>query len=336
MNDLNTHNDKPISTSRRDFLLDTLAVSGVVATSLSLPSTVFANSISDTQNVLRLGYLPNADATPLLVAYANGYFAEEGLKVAPPESVSSWASLIQGFVTGQFDLIHLVNPIQVWSRHNHQFPSNDFAIAVGKDTDIQSLADLAGKQVGVPYWYSMHNLLLQSALQHIGLKPVIKGFDATLAKEEVNLHLVKPSMRASALEAKRIDASIVAQSTPEKALPVGTKRLSLNTPKNDFCCTEQTLSAKPGWTQKVMNATLKAQRYTQQHREQVTQMLSQTGQNYIPISAPALKRAMLAHDSLSSETTYQPWQHGRIIDLSPSATRLLMQSVNQTFVVMKV
>ncbi|MDY6992292.1 MAG: ABC transporter substrate-binding protein, partial [Pseudomonadota bacterium] len=153
--------------SRRDFLLDTLALGGLTAAGLGWSN----NSLAADDGILKIGYLPIADATALLVAHAYGYFEQQGLKVAQPTLVPSWARLIQGFMAGTFNLVHFLNPIPVWLRYNHDIPVkimswahiNGSAIIVGKHTHIQSFADLGGQQVAIPYWYSMHNILLQMA-----------------------------------------------------------------------------------------------------------------------------------------------------------------------------
>ncbi len=45
---------------------------------------------------------------------------------------------------------------------------------------------------------------------------------------------------------------------------------------------ENTVAAKPEWTQKVMNAVVKAQIYAQENKGEVAQMLSKDGKKYCP------------------------------------------------------
>jgi len=337
--------------SRRDFLLDTLALGGLAAAGLGWS----ANSLAADDGVLKIGYLPIADATALLVAHAYGYFEQQGLKVAQPTLVPSWARLIQGFMAGSFNLVHFLNPIPVWLRYNHDIPVkimswahiNGSAIIVGKHTNIKSFADLGGRQVAIPYWYSMHNILLQMALRHVGLKPVIKERHAQLAAHEVNLRVLPPPVMVPALMAQNIDAFIVAEPINAAGeLKAGGKvlRFTGDMWKNHPCCVvcmhEQQIQAQPAWTQKVMNAVVQAQIYAQQHKEEVATVLSREGKNYIPVAANILKHAMLVYDAQryakpDAIVHQQQWQNGRI-DFSPwpypSATRLLVDAMNQTLV----
>lgn len=336
--------------SRRDFLLDVLAAGGLMATGLSLPRRTWAQA--DDSEVVKIGYLPIADATALLIAHAKGYFQEEGLRVAQPVMVPSWTQLIQGFFTGKYNLVHFLNPIPIWLRYNHQIPIkimswahiNGSAIIVGKHVAARSFADLAGKQVAVPYWYSMHNILLQMALREVGLKPVIKHNYEKLASNEVNLRILPPPLMVWALKARNIDAYIVAEPINAKGELLAEATLLRFTGdmwKNHPCCVicmnEHTVAARPNWTQKIMNAIVRAQGYAQQNKAEVAEILSQQGKNYIPAPVKVLKRAMLTYDTqtyAASQAILHPqWGNGRI-DFAPwpfpSATRLLVENMQQT------
>jgi NitT/TauT family transport system substrate-binding protein len=65
---------------------------------------------------VRIGYLPITDATPLLVAHGKGYFEAEGLKAEKPVLLRSWAQIVEAFISGQVNVVHLLSPITVWAR----------------------------------------------------------------------------------------------------------------------------------------------------------------------------------------------------------------------------
>ena len=78
----------PVCKKRRIFLKKT---------ALSLPG-VFIPSLGNSKNSgasLKVGYLPITDATPLLIAHALGYFAQEGLAIDRPVMVRSWKVLTE-------------------------------------------------------------------------------------------------------------------------------------------------------------------------------------------------------------------------------------------------
>ena len=68
--------------SRRDFLKFSSKVALSSALCPSLSSCI--RKPVDKEPVLKIGYLPITDATPLLIGHAKGFFEEEGLRVERP------------------------------------------------------------------------------------------------------------------------------------------------------------------------------------------------------------------------------------------------------------
>ena len=341
--------------SRRDFLLDSLALGGLAAAMAVMgPSGAAWANNKPADEVLRIGYLPITDATVLLVGHAMGFFEEEGIKVEKPTLIRGWSPLVEGFAAGKFNLVHFLKPIPIWMRYNNGFPVkvmswahlNGSGLVIGKHTGVERFADLAGKQVAVPYWYSMHNIVLQMGLRHAGLTPVIKPQGDVLGPNEVNLQIMPPPDMAPALAAKKIDAFIVAE--PFNAageMLAGGKMLRFTGDiwKNHPCCVlcmnENQINTNPEWTQKVMNAIVKAQIYAQQNKLEVAHMLSKDGKGYLPMKAPVVERAMTLYDdqayAMPDAIQNPQWGSGRI-DFQPwpfpSATRLIVNELKQTVV----
>lgn len=346
--------------SRRDFLMDLLAMGGLAA-GMTMPSGLMAAPTPPEDEVVRIGYIPILDATALLVAHAKGYFEDEGLKAAKPTLIRGWSPLVESFAAGKFNLVHLLNPIPVWMRYNNHFPVkvmgwahiNGSGVVVGrhvKTTDVDgapAFKVLAGKQVAVPYWYSMHNILLQMALRKVGLKAVIKPQSAHLAPDEVNLLVMPPPDMPPALASRKIDAYIVAEpfNAAGELLAGGTMlRFTGDMWDNHPCCVvcmnENTVKAKPAWTQKVMNAVVRAQVYAQANKKEVAHMLSKNGRGYLPMPAKVVERAMTFYNekAYSDPPAIQhenQWHNGRI-DFQPwpypSATKLIVEEMNKTLV----
>ena len=341
--------------SRRDFMLDSLAYGGLAAAfGMSASTAAWGNIQPPADEVVRIGYLPILDATVLLVAHAKGYFEEEGLKTEPPTLIRGWSPLVEGFAAGKFNLVHFLKPIPIWMRYNNNFPVkimswahlNGSGLVVGRHTDANSFADLGGKQVAVPYWYSMHNIVLQMGLRNAGLTPVIKSQGDPVAANEVNLQIMPPPDMPPALAARKIDAFIVAE--PFNAVGemlAGGKMLRFtgdiwrNHPCCVVCMNENQVNANPVWTQKVMNAIVKAQVYSQQNKKEVAHLLSKDGEGYLPMDANIVERAMTLYDeeSYSDPNAIQnaEWGSGRI-DFQPwpfpSATKLIINELKRTLV----
>jgi NitT/TauT family transport system substrate-binding protein len=333
--------------------LDMLAAGGLAALGTMLGGFGQAAHAAD-DDVVRIGYLPITDATALLVAHGMGYFKDEGLEAERPTLIRGWSPLVESFAAGKFNLVHLLKPIPVWMRYNNNFPvkimawahTNGSGVVVGKDTGIASFKDLGGKQVAVPFWYSMHNIVLQYALRKSGIKPVIKGQGEPLAADECNLQVMAPPDMPPALAAKKIDAYIVAE--PFNALgetKAGGRMLRFTGDiwKNHPCCVlcmnEEVTKKKPEWTQKVMNALVRAEIYASANKKEVAKLLSKDGAGYLPLPADVIERAMTYYDDKAyGEThaiTHPEWKLGRI-DFQPwpypSATKLIVEAMNDTVV----
>ena len=344
---------KPVSRRRT---LDLLAAGGLALTGGLMGGNLMGGSArAATDDKLRIGYLPITDATALLVAHAKGFYQDEGLEVEEPQLMRGWSPLVESFAAGKFNLVHLLKPIPIWMRYNNHFPvkilawahTNGSAIVVGKETGVENFKDLAGKQVAVPYWYSMHNIVLQMALRSAGLKAAIKGEGEKLAADEVGLQVMSPPDMPPALAAKKIDAYIVAE--PFNAageLKAGGKilRFTGDVWKNHPCCVvcmhEADTQARPEWTQKVINAIVRAEIYASQNKKEVAHILSRDGKAYLPMPADVLERAMTFYDEDAYLSPWAirnkaSWGNGRI-DFQPwpypSATKLIVKALNETLV----
>ncbi|PTW59813.1 NitT/TauT family transport system substrate-binding protein [Breoghania corrubedonensis] len=337
--------------------LDMFAAGGLMAAlgpligAMSSPAFAAADD-----EVVRIGYLPITDATALLVAHGMGYFKDEGLKVERPTLIRGWSPLVEGFVAGKFNLVHFLKPIPVWMRYNNKIPvklmawahTNGSGLVVGGKTGITSFSQLGGKQVAVPFWYSMHNIVLQYALRQSGITPVIKSASEPLAANECNLQILPPPEMPAALAVGKIDAYIVAE--PFNAmgeLKAGAKMLRFTGDiwKNHPCCVicmhEQVTTEKKEWTQKVMNAVVRAQIYSSKNKAEVARLMSKDGEGYLPMPATVVERAMTLYtqDEEYIETGAiqhgAEWGNGRI-DFQPwpypSATRLIVEEMNKTVV----
>lgn len=341
--------------TRRD-TLDMLAKGGLFASLSSLMAGLPKMAYAQDDEVVRIGYLPITDATALLVAHAKGYFEAEGLETERPTLIRGWSPLIEGFVSNKFNLVHFLKPIPVWMRYNNNFPvkvmawahTNGSGLVVGGHTDITDFSQLGGKQVAVPFWYSMHNIVLQYALRESGVTPVIKAQGEPLAPNECNLQVMPPPEMPPALAARKLDAYIVAE--PFNALgelKAGARMLRFTGDiwKNHPCCVvcmhEEATTAKAEWTQKVMNAVVKGAIYSSENKAEVAGLLSKDGEGYLPAPAAVVERAMTVYQEDSAYKDagiikHQPeWQNGRI-DFQPwpypSATKLIVEAMGETVV----
>ncbi|RKP53580.1 ABC transporter substrate-binding protein [Pararobbsia silviterrae] len=289
--------------NRREWLK--LAALFSAATATPLLGMRNARAAAEPDAPVRIGYLPITDAAPLLAAHHNGYFAEAGLSVEKPTLLRSWAQLVEAFLSGQVNVVHLLSPMAIWARYGSRAPAKVVAwnhvngSALTVTPDIQSVRDLGGKTVAVPFWYSIHNVVVQQMMRDAGLKPVLKRADAPAA-DEVNLIVMAPADMPPALASKQIAGYIVAEpfNAAAEALNVGkVLRFTGDVWKNHACCTvfmhQADLDTRPAWSQKVVDAIVRAQLWSRTHPEDLARLLSKDGPDrYTPHTTQVLTRVL--------------------------------------------
>lgn len=260
---------------------------------------------------LRIGYLPITDATPLLVGHAQNLFAAEGLQVEKPVLLRGWSDIAEAFLAGKFNLVHLLIPVPIFMRFAQKHPvkivawnhMNGSGLTVGEKSGIRSMKDLGGKQIAVPHWYSMHNILLQLCMRRYGIETVVQDRREPLKKNQTNLFVMKPPDMPTALASGAIDGYIVAEpfnAAGEKLAKGRIIRFTGDIFKNHPCCVavmkEADIQEHPEWAQKVVNGLVRAQLWTLKHKKEVPRLLSKDGLGYLPMNASVIERAMLQYD----------------------------------------
>jgi len=339
------------ATTRRDFLKTTAKT----ITSLGLGLSC-SNAIANNE-VLKIGYLPITDASPILIAYAKGFYQMEGIRVEKPLKIRNWSTLAESFISQKFNLTHLLFPIPVWMRFNNKFPIkvvalnhiNGSAITVSHDSNIKSFKDLGGKQIAVPHWYSMHNIILQMGLKKVGLKPVIQDQSKKLKSDEVNLFILPPPDMPSSLVAKKIDGYIVAEpfnALAELKIKAKILRFTGDIWKNHPCCVvvmnENFINYNPEFTQKVVNAIVKAQAWINKNPIETAKLLSRQGSNFLPVNTKTLVKVFTGYEksiygkgAIPQAIKHSDWAIKRIGFEPypyPSATRFIINEMRNTIV----
>ncbi|MDQ8731021.1 ABC transporter substrate-binding protein [Bradyrhizobium sp. LHD-71] len=338
--------------SRRDML----RLSALLTASGALPFLrTYEARAQEADAPLRIGYLPITDATPLLVAHAKGLFEAEGVKVEKPVLFRSWAQIAEAFIAGQVNVVHLLSPITVWARFGSKVPAKVVAwnhtsgSGLSVANDVNSVKELGGKTVAIPFWYSIHNVVLQAMLRENGLVPVQKRTGSAPSANEVELVVMSPSDMVPALANKRIAGYIVAEpfNAAAETLGVGkVLRFTSDVWKAHACCVvfmhEKDLTTRPEWTQKVVNAMVKAQLWTRDNRAETAAMLSKDGENkYTPHTKEVLAKVLAPSDAdiaayvKSGAIQHPDWKERRI-DFQPypfpSYTEELVRRLKDTLV----
>ncbi len=293
------HLSDDLPLSRRDFL----RLSALLTGSIALPQLARAASANEP---VRIGYLPITDASPLLVAHARKLFEAQGLEVEAPRLFRSWAQIVEAFMAGQVNVVHLLSPMTVWARYGSNFPAKVVAwnhmsgSALTVAPNIREIRDLGGRKVAVPFWYSIHNVVLQHLLRENGLTVVTKSAD-TLKPNEVALSIMAPADMGPALANGAIAGFIVAEPFNAAAETNGIGRVLRFTGdvwREHACCVltmhERDLKERPEWSQKVVNALVEAQHWLRSNRREGAQLLAKDAPGkYTPFAAPVLERVLV-------------------------------------------
>ena len=320
-----------------DFLFsrrDVMKLSALLTASGALPFLTSRKARAADEPV-RVGYLPITDATPLLVAHGQGFFEAEGLQAEKPVLFRGWSQIVEAFLAGQVNVVHLLSPITVWARYGSQTPAKVVAwnhtsgSGLSVANDIDSVAELGGKTVAIPFWYSIHNVVLQKLLRENGLKAVTRASGA-IAADEVNLVIMPPPDMVPALAAGQIAGYIVAEpfNAAAEVNQVGkVLRFTGDVWKDHACCVvfmhEHDLAERPEWSQKVVNAMVKAQLWTRENRAETAQLLSSAHeQKYTPHSVEILSRVLTPDEAdieayVASGAIRHPEWRDRRIDFQP-------------------
>jgi NitT/TauT family transport system substrate-binding protein len=299
--------------TRRD-MLRLSSAAALTAVGLSVPLLSGCRNDRTTaggEPTLRIGYLPILDAAPLLVAYVKQFFQNEGIRTERPVLIRGWSELSEAFLSQSFNLVHLLIPVPIYMRFAQNYKVkvvawnhiNGSALTAGLNSGVKSLEQLGGKHIAVPYWYSIHNIVLQLWLRHYGLEVMMQDRALPLRPSQANLLVMKPPDMPTAMQRGSIDAYIVAEpfDAAGEVLAEGRiVRFTGDSFKNHPCCVatmhERELNDHPDWAQKVLNALVKAQKWLDDNREEAAHLLAKGGENMIPLEEPIVKRALIKYD----------------------------------------
>ncbi|MBD1910016.1 MULTISPECIES: ABC transporter substrate-binding protein [unclassified Leptolyngbya] len=299
---------------------------------------------------VKIGYLPILDASPLLIAHAQKLYEAEGLAAEQPVLFRSWAAIVEAFLARQVNVVHLLSPVTVWLRYGRQLPGKIVAwnhtdgSALTVQPEINQVEDLGGQTVAVPFWYSIHNVVLQQLLTQAGLTVVRKAENETIAPNEVNLVVLPPPEMVSALANKSIAGYIVAEpfnAAGETSKAGKVLRFTGDVWRNHACCVvflhEDDITQRPQWTQGVVNAIVKSQHWMRDHRSEAAQILAKENGSYTPHPEAVLQKVLTGFDSAAyakqGAIQHPEWAAQRI-DFQPfpfpSYTEELVRLLQQT------
>lgn len=347
----------PSTVDRRTFLrAATLGAAGIAGAALlgcsgddATPPGSSSGSKGLEKPDLRIGYLPITDATPLVLAHGLNYYQEAGLRVEAPTLFRGWSQIAEAFQARQVDVVHLLMPMAIWLRFGQNFPlklvawNHTGGSALTVANAVKRVEDLSGTVVAIPFWYSVHNVVLQMLLRKAGLKAVTTG---NPRPGEVKLVVMAPPDMPPALANGSITGYIVADPFNAVAEVNRVGRILRFVPDVWFehaCCVavmhEDDVRDRPNWAQAVVSSLARAQVYARENRVEAARLLSGDGKNYLPQPRAVIERALTHYDAAEYVPTgaiqHKDWDTKRI-DFQPfpygSYTQELVRRLKETVV----
>lgn len=228
---------------------------------------------------IKVGYSPGVCNAPLFVAYEKGFFEEEGLA---PEMVQVDAAHISDAVgAGQVDAFQglaskLVQPLDngLPARVVIGLHTGCQRLLVPKDSDIQSVADLKGKKIGVPGLADAATIITKRALYREGVGVTDKNL-------EVEFAVFSRNDLPQALEKGAVDAIGVGDPVGPIAIEQYGLRTIIDTAKtepfaSEYCCvglvTNKLAAENPDAAARFVRALAKASAWVQKHPQEAAQL----------------------------------------------------------------
>jgi NitT/TauT family transport system substrate-binding protein len=303
-----------------------LAACGGGSSDTIAPTTTALTGGTPSFGALRVGYLPITDASPLLVAHGSGALERRGFDAPAPTLFRSWPNIVEAFQARQVDVVHLLMPLAVQLRFDKRQPikvltwnhTNGSALTVAPS--INSVEDLAGTTVAIPFWFSIHNVVLQQVLRAQGLDAVIDE-EPSATGRTVRLVVMPPSDMPAALQSGSIAGFIVADPFNALAELAGAGKILRFTGdvwQEHACCVsvvhQSLVDESPEAAQALVDAMAEAQLALRADRVGSAQLLVDGG--YLPQSIESVTRALTHYDveeyGPTGAITHPEWGSDRI------------------------
>ena len=297
---------------RREFLIKVAAAAAVVTLTgcpSSLPETP-SKATTNTPNTppagvektsLKVGFIPITCATPIIMSEPLGFYSKYGLKVELVK-MPSWAAVRDSAIAGELDAYHMLSPMPIsmsLGLGSTAFPVklasieniNGQSIAVAKQHlgKVKEAKDFKGFSIGVPFAFSMHNLLLRYYLASGGINP----------DKDVQIQVIPPPDAIAKMTAGQLDAYLMPDNVVQRAMfnKIGfihllTKDLWPGHPCCAFAASQKWIQANPNTYRAINKAIIDGAGYASnpKNREEIAKAIA--GKNYLNQPEPVLKAVL--------------------------------------------
>ncbi len=283
------------SVTRREFLRNVAVGAALVSLASCAPGgsdapTAPGDSADVPENLektdLKIGFIPITCATPIIMSEPLGFYKKYGLN-AEVVKMPSWGAVRDSAIAGELDAYHMLAPMPIAMTLGLGSASFGVKLASIENINGQAItvanrhkgkvngpADFKGFVMGVPFPYSMHNLLLRYYLATGGLDPDV----------DVKIRPVPPPDSIAQIVSGDIDAYLMPDPFNQRAVfeEVGfihklTKDLWPNHPCCAFAASDQWIDANPNTFRALNKSIIEAAGYASdpQNRPEIAKAISE-------------------------------------------------------------
>ena len=234
---------------------------------------------------LKIGFIPITCATPIIMSKPLGFYERYGFS-AEVVKMPSWAAVRDSAIAGELDAYHMLAPMPIamtLGLGSSSFPVklasieniNGQAITVASkyQGQINGPEDFRGFSIGVPFEFSMHNLLLRYYLATGGIDP----------DKDVQIQVVPPPDSVARLAVEDIDAYLMPDPFNQRAVAEGagfihmlTKDLWPGHPCCAFAASDEWIDSNPNTFRALNKAIIDGAGYASnpENRREIAEAIS--------------------------------------------------------------
>ena len=201
------HNDQ----SRRDFIKMVGGATLAAALGTMIPLDKVKAAAKESmgkleKKKLQVGFVPITCATPIIMAHPMGFYAKYGLDVDVIKT-AGWAVARDKSLNGEYDASHMLTPMPLAMTMGAGSVAEPYIMPAVENINGQAIVlhmkhknkrnpkDWKGFKFGVPFDYSMHNLLLRYYVAEHGIDP----------DKDIQIRVVPPPEMVANLRAGNLD-----------------------------------------------------------------------------------------------------------------------------------
>ncbi|AFY39682.1 putative cyanate ABC transporter, substrate binding protein [[Leptolyngbya] sp. PCC 7376] len=248
------------------------------------PADVEVSDLEKTE--LQIGFIPITCATPIIMSEPLGFYEKYGFN-AKVVKMPSWGAVRDSAIAGELDAYHMLAPMPIAMTLGlgseafgvklasiENINGQAITVAERHKGKVNGPADFKGFTIGVPFPYSMHNLLLRYYLATGGIDPDV----------DVQIRPVPPPDSIAQLIAGDIDAYLMPDPFNQRAVYEGagfihmlTKELWPGHPCCAFAASDQWIDANPNTFRALNKSIIEAAAYAQvpENRPEIAKAISE-------------------------------------------------------------